>query len=62
MRVIFGEFVCEKHLADFIFGDLSYHVFLLEFLRLEQWLCGRVCVVINIGDFCFEVKLHVAAI
>ena len=49
-------------LADFIFGDLSYHVFLFEFLRLEQWLCGCVRVVINIGDFCFEVKLHVVAI
>ena len=29
------------------FGDLSYHVFLFEFLCLEQWLCGRVHVVIN---------------
>ena len=46
-RVIFGEFVCEKQLADFFIGNLSYHVFLLEFLCFEQWLCGRVHVVIN---------------
>ena len=30
---------------------MSYHIFLLEFLCLEQWLCGHVRVVINIGDF-----------
>ena len=50
-RVIFGEFVCEKHLVGFILAILSYHVFLFEFLRLEQWLCGCVHVIINIGDF-----------
>ena len=44
MRVIFGEFVCKKQLTDFIIGNLSYHVFLFEFL---QWLCGHVHVVIN---------------
>ena len=48
-RVIFGEFVCEKQLAKFIIGNLSYHIFLLEFLCLEQWLCGCVHVVIKIG-------------
>ena len=31
-----------------LYGDLSYNVFLFEFL---QWLCGHVHVVINIGDF-----------
>ena len=45
-RVIFGEFVWRSNWQIFI-GDLSYHVFLLEFLCLEQWLCGRVHVVIN---------------
>ena len=30
---------------------MSYHIFLLESLHLEQWLCGHVHVVINIGDF-----------
>ena len=32
-------------------GDLSYHVFLLKFLCLEQWIYGCVYVVINIGKF-----------
>ena len=35
-------------LGEFYIGDLSYHVFLLEFLHFEQWLCGRVHVVILI--------------
>ena len=49
-RVFIGESniwqICA--IGRFYIGDLSYHVFLFEFL---QWLCGRVHVVINIGDF-----------
>ena len=46
-RVIFDEFVCEKH------WRILYWQFELPRLSscLEQWLCGRVNVVINIGDF-----------
>ena len=48
-RVIFGEFVCEKQLADFILAIWATTSF---FSSYEQWLCGRVHVVINnFGDF-----------
>ena len=38
-------------MGGFYNGNLSYHVFLLEILHLEQWLCGCVCVVTNNGEF-----------
>ena len=48
-RTIFGEFVCEKQLADFILAIWATTSF---FSSYEQWLCGRVHVVINnFGDF-----------
>ena len=52
-RVFIGESniwrIClQEAIGRFYIGDLSYHVFLFEFL---QWLCGRVHVAINIGDF-----------
>ena len=51
VRVIFGKFVCEKQLVDFILAIEAYHGFLLEFLCLELWLFGCVYIVINIGEF-----------
>ena len=45
-RVIFDEYVCEKQLAGFILA-----IWATTSSCLEQWLCGRVNVVINIGDF-----------
>ena len=42
--------VCEKRLAFYI-GNLSYHIFLLEFLRLQLRLYSHVHIVINIGNF-----------
>ena len=50
-RVIFGKFVCEKQLADFILVILSYHIFLLELFCLELLLYGHVHIVIIIGEF-----------
>ena len=45
-RVIFGEFVCKKQLADFI---LAIRATCVPFLSSQvfSWLYGRVHIVIN---------------
>ena len=37
----------EAIIGEFYIGDSNYHIFLLEFLRLEQWRYGHVHIVIN---------------